>query len=217
MTVSSAHNKVKLQNIRDWNKLKNDNISSGSKLIVGFLIAPDAPAIAANNTVKEEPKKPVEIKSEEPQVTTEEKKIVKDEPKQQDTKPDAKKEDAKVIAPVTKPDVTTNMSGQGYFKLSFDQQVKSIPITKTETVTSGIFKTSSGLQDAKFYLLMDGVESGTVIRIINPENNRTIYAKVLGEMNGIRQNQGLNIRMSNSAASTLGIGDTEKFIVKINY
>jgi hypothetical protein len=66
-------------------------------------------------------------------------------------------------------------------------------------------------------MLIDDIPSGTVIRIINPDNNKAIYAKVLGEMNGIRQNQGLNIRISNTAASTLGIADTEKFIVKINY
>ena len=40
----------------------------------------------------------------------------------------------------------------------------------------------SGPQDAKYYLLADGVSSGTIIRVINPDNNKTIYAKVLGEI-----------------------------------
>ena len=58
---------------------------------------------------------------------------------------------------------------------------------------------------------------GTIIKIINPTNNNAIYAKVLGEMSGIRQNEGLNIRMSNAAAAALNISDQDKFIVKVNY
>jgi hypothetical protein len=109
------------------------------------------------------------------------------------------------------------MSGQGYFKAFFDQQVKQKPASKTETVTAGIFNTTNGLQDAKYYMLINKVTPGTIIRVINPENNRTIYAKVLGEMDGIRLNKGLDIRISNLAAATLGITDTDKFILRINY
>ena len=116
-----------------------------------------------------------------------------------------------------KTEINSVISGQGYFRSSFDEQIKSNPISRAETVTSGIFKMLSGGQEAKYYLLIDNVPSGTIVRIINPDNNKTVYAKVLGEMSGLRQNQGLNIRISNSAASTLGITDTEKFIVKINY
>jgi hypothetical protein len=105
----------------------------------------------------------------------------------------------------------------GYFKSSFEQQVKINPAIKNETVTSGIFKTISGWQDTKYYLLMDGVQPGTIIRIINPDNNKMVYAKVLGEMSGIRQNEGLNIRISNAAASALQIQEPDKFIVKVNY
>jgi hypothetical protein len=36
-------------------------------------------------------------------------------------------------------------------------------------------------------------------------------------MNGIRQNEGLDIRISNAAAASLGVTETDKFIVKVNY
>ena len=36
-------------------------------------------------------------------------------------------------------------------------------------------------------------------------------------MSGIRQNEGLNIRISNAAASALEIQEQDKFIVKIIY
>ena len=106
---------------------------------------------------------------------------------------------------------------QGYFKASFEQQVKINPVTKNETVTSGIFKTASGWSDANYYVLIDKVSPGTIVKVINPVNNKAIYAKVLGEMSGIRQNAGLDIRLSNAAASVLGITEQDKYIVKINY
>ena len=108
-------------------------------------------------------------------------------------------------------------ANQGYFKASFDKQIRQQPISKEQTVTSGVFKTASGWSDDKYYLLMDGIEPGTIVRITNPINKKIIYAKLLGEMSGLTQNQGLNIRISNAAASALEISDTDKFIVRLNY
>ncbi len=116
------------------------------------------------------------------------------------------KEEKKVLVP-----------GDGYFKNDFDQQLKIVPVSKDETVTSGIFKTTSGWSDAKYYLLIDKVSPGTIVKVINPSNNRSIYAKVLGEMAGIRQNEGYNIRISNAGAAALDINEQDKFIVKLSY
>ncbi|MBK8952620.1 MAG: hypothetical protein IPM85_10400 [Chitinophagaceae bacterium] len=109
------------------------------------------------------------------------------------------------------------VSENGYFKPHYSQQVRITPVSRTETVTAGIFKTSSGWQDMKYYLLIDKVPPGTIVKIINPGNGSAIYAKVLGEMSGIRQNQGLGIRMSNAAATALDIKETDKFVVQISY
>ena len=109
------------------------------------------------------------------------------------------------------------MPEQGYFKSHFELQVKKFPVSKEQTVTSGIFKTASGWQDAKYYLLIDAVQPGTIIKVINPTNNNVIYVKVLGVMNGIRQNEGFNIRISNAGATALGVTEQDKFIVKISY
>jgi murein DD-endopeptidase MepM/ murein hydrolase activator NlpD len=225
LKVSTVNNRVSMQSLRDWNKLANDNLSAGKKLIIGFLISNASPAVTIAAPAKEELKKPTEEKpqvktnTDKPVAKTEEvieKPVVK---KEEPKKEEPKKEEPKKAEPVVTVSQVTNdiMSGQGYFKSFFDQQTRSTPVSKTETVTSGIFKMLSGPQEAKYYLLMDGIPSGTLVRIINPENNKTVYAKVLGEMGGVRQNQGLNIRISNATASTLGIADTDKFIVKINY
>ena len=95
--------------------------------------------------------------------------------------------------------------------------MKAYPLSKDQTVTSGIFKITRGGKEAKYYALVDGIEPGTIIKVINPTNNKIVYAKVLGEMKGIRQNEGLDLRISDTAASALEISETDKFIVKLNY
>lgn len=209
--TSSANGNVTLVNLRNWNNLNNDNVKPGTKLIVGFLQTKEMPSVTI--TTKPKPEEPV-IKPEakpvvaEPKV--EEKPVVKTE-----EKPVVKMEEKPIVKTEEKP--VTATTDQGYFKSSFDQQVKGMPVSKNETVTSGIFKTASGWQDAKYYLLIDKISPGTIVKVINPANNKAVYAKVLGEMSGIRQNEGLNIRISNAAASVLEITELDKFIVKVNY
>jgi LysM repeat protein len=223
--ISSINNNVALANLRNWNNLNNDNLSSGTKLIVGFLKTTEIPSVTIttvvtqNDPVVKTEEKPVVTKTEEKPVEKVEEKPVVVTPKVEE-KPVVKTEEpVKVITPVVTKTEETHVTTveQGYFKGSFDQQVKASPLSKNETVTSGIFKTASGWQDAKYYLLIDKVSPGTIVKVINPTNNKAVYAKVLGEMSGIRQNEGLNIRISNSAASVLEIAEQDKFIVRVNY
>jgi LysM repeat protein len=209
----SANNKnVSITSLKLWNNLQGDKVKEDSKLIVGFLMSKEMPSITIKNKPKQE--EPV-VKVEEPVLT---KKEIKEEKKEAEAEIKAEKKDEKKdMPPAIKEEEKPVIEGQGYFKSSFDQQVKITPAVKNETVTSGIFKTESGWQDAKYYLLMDAVQPGTIVKVINPENNKAVYAKVLGEMSGIRQNEGFNIRISNAAAAALQIKEEDKFIVKVNY
>ncbi len=184
---------VPVENIKKMNRLNSDNVSVGTKLIVGYMISGDPAQVVAKTEVK--PAAPVVALKEEK----------KPEPKTVLVKP----EPVKTVA--------STVSANGYFKNEYEIQIKEQPQHKDLTVTSGIFKTTSGWQNAKYYMLMDDVDPGTIIMVTNPSNGKIIYAKVLGKMNGIRQNQGLNIRISNAAASVLEISETDKFIVKANY
>ena len=220
MTVSNKFNKVPLANLRTWNNLSGNEVKEDTKLIIGFVKSKELPSVNIANKPKqndriEEEHDLVEKVEEKPIVKTEEKpieKVVEKPVVKTEVQPEKVAE-----KPVVKPEEKTITSDNGYFKTYFDQQIKSTPISKNETVTAGIFKTVSGWQDTKYYLLIDKVLPGTIIKIINPTNNKAIYAKVLGEMSGIRQNEGLNIRVSNAAASVLQITEQDKFIVKVNY
>jgi len=218
LKISQKHNNVLLSNLREWNNLKSDVVSTGQKLIVGYVNATGQPpaTVAKSEAPKQEPvvSKPAPSNTEVKSDVAEK----KPEPiveKKQDVVAETKKPQQNTSSVSTNQQVA--IGGAGYFKGQFDQQSKKIGANKDLTVTSSIFKTTSGWQDAKYYALMDNVEPGTIIRVSNPDNNKAIFAKVLGEMSGIRQNQGLEVRISNAAASALNVSDTDKFIVKVNY
>lgn len=233
LKVSNANNKVTMQKLRDWNGLKSDALQVGQKLIVGYLVSKEMQTLVANapktpvkteepvakaEPVEEKPKTAPAIGSPtQPTQTPVKEEPKKEEPKKEEPKKEEpKKEEPKKVEPAPRQDKPVS-SEQGFFKTFYDQQIKQNPVSKNTTVTAGVFKTSSGWEDAKYYLLIDGVATGTIVQLINPDNNKAIYAKVLGEMNGIRQNQGLGIRISNAGAAALGVGDSEKFILKLIY
>lgn len=241
----SVKNKAQINNLRAWNDLTADNVSSGTKLIVGFLISnelkdkvvtitPKTPLAeeSVSNVKKQESsekkppvteskkeiteeesvsnvKKAEEQKKQTDPLITKEADIPKEEPKKVEPEP-------KKTEPVVKQPETIN-DGTGYFRNNFFQQIKTSPLTKEQTLTSSIFKTSSGWQDGKYYLLMNGVEPGTIVKITNPGNSKIVFAKVLYAMDKIRENQGVDIRISDAAASSLAVSETDKFILKVNY
>lgn len=216
--ISSSLNNVSAESLRGWNNITGDNISAGTKLVVGFLLTKEMPGIKipVSKNSSSKPAVAEKAESEPVKMAKETSEPVKPVDKIVTEKPVVEKtivEKPAVINESVRPDIT----GNGYFKAYFDQQVKINPVTKEATVTSGIFKTTSGWQDAKYYLLIDKVEPGTIVRVVNPTNNKAVYAKVLYGMEGIRQNLGLDIRISNAAASALEIAEPDKFIVKVNY
>ena len=236
----SAKSKAQIGNLKGWNNLTTDNVSAGTKLIVGFLITNEMQdkvvaitpkAVIVEESVsnvkkqetseKKEPvnetKKEVVVEESVSNVKKAEEQKKQTEPVVKETPPEVKEEAKKTEPPVVKPQGSMNEDGAGYFKNNFFQQVKIAPVTKDQTVTSSIFKTQSGWQDGKYYLLINGVEPGTIVKITNPSNSKTVYAKVLYSMDKIRENQGVDIRISDAAASSLAVSETDKFILKVNY
>ena len=222
--ISNSTNNISLQKLKEWNGLQTDNVSPGKKLIVGFLNSKEMTAVAINNSVKKQSTVAEPIHKSDKAAIEEKTNVTKqnqNDAVKNAVVPDNRQSETAVrmdpVSAVNRQPAGQEATEQGYFKTTFDIQAKRNPVSKNETVTSGIFKTNSGWQDAKYYLLIDKIPTGTIVKVINPANNKAVYAKVLGEMNGIRQNEGLDIRISNAAASSLGVSDTEKFIVKVNY
>ncbi len=214
--ISRNFNNVSVQSLRSWNGLPDDNIKAGTPLVIGFLISNELPSVTLGNGTaaegtKQEPARPVVQET----VVKPAVKETAPEPVIREAAPQTEPEKPEPVA--VKVETRPAPSQAGFFQSQFEKQNRQSPARRDETVTAGIFKTVAGWEDAKYYMLMDGVQPGTIIRISNPVNNKYVYAKVLGEMSGIRQNKGLNIRLSNAAAAALEIAEQDKFIVKIKY
>lgn len=227
LTSITAKYRTPINSLKGWNKVNDNNVPANSKLIVGFLITNElkdkvvtiSPMMIPQNEESVSNVKKAEEQKQKAAEVVKEPEPKKEEPKQEpEVKKEVVKEEPKKTEPVVvKQTEPVNNDGTGYFKNNFYQQVKISPLTKDQTVTSSIFKTATGWQDAKYYLLINGVEPGTIVKLTNPSNSKFVFAKVLYSMDKIRENQGVDIRISDAAAATLAVNETDKFILKVNY
>lgn len=121
-------------------------------------------------------------------------------------------EDNSNTQPVFIPPATAESSvNQGVFAGNFKT-------AGTEVSTSGeakTFKSESGWTDHKYFILMNDIEPGKVVKV-ESGNGNVIYAKVLWNLGGGRENRGLTYRINEAAAQTLGIADN-KFTISVSY
>lgn len=122
-----------------------------------------------------------------------------------------------------KPAVSTTTQSQysyrspsGYFLNSFQQQATVGKEHQLENPAYGIFKSSSGWQDGKYYVLMNGVLPGTIVKLSSNRTDKIVYAKVLGAVPQGKESEGLILRISNATASILGV-ETEGKISLVWY
>lgn len=203
--------------------------ANGLKKIVPA--AASATNAVAKNEKPADPKKE-EVKNEEPKKEDAKKDDVKkedskeakkEELKKEEPKEDAKKEiaspavdDAKTSSKTTAiqtsstDDATYSGYKGGYFKSMYNGTGKST------TGNAGVFRSTSGWKDGKYYALMNNVPVGTVIKVTNSSTNKSVFAKVLGQLPDMKESVGLTIRLSDAAAAELG-ADMGKFYVDIAY
>lgn len=103
---------------------------------------------------------------------------------------------------------------EGYFAHTYNQRIKDRAYQYL-TGDASIFKTINGWNDRKFYVLINEIIPGTIVRVTAP-NKKSICAKVLGPLPETKGAAGLMIRLSNAAASALGMDD-QRFLVSITY
>lgn len=126
-------------------------------------------------------------------------------------KEEAPKPAPKVVEKANQPKVQntevkpTVAGSNNYFATGFNQQSKEGKEQKLENPVYGIFKSSSGWQDGKYYILMNDVVPGTIVKLTVNETGKIIYAKVLGAVPPGKESEGMALRLSNAAASSLGI------------
>ncbi|MBG9376576.1 LysM peptidoglycan-binding domain-containing protein [Panacibacter sp. DH6] len=78
-----------------------------------------------------------------------------------------------------------------------------------------IFKTASGWNDKKYYVLMNEAPSGSIVKI-SASNGNVVYAKVLWRLDDMKENKGLQFRISEAAAAALNV-QGDKFPLSVQY
>lgn len=212
LDISKKFNNVPVKELRSWNNLKKDELTKGQEVVVGY-VAGEKTEIAAK-TEKPKTETAKVVKEEKPKA--EPKETIKTDKEIENAvaeKLTAKKEQEVTAKKTETPLAADNSS---FFKKAYEAQTNP-SLARQKDLQSGIFTTDKGWNDGKYYVLMDGVAAGTIVKISNPANNKSIYAKVLGQMRGISENEGYDVRISDSAAALLDYGNADNFTVKVTY
>ncbi len=216
--ISSNYNKVPLEQLKKWNNLSSDVVPNSTKLIVGYLKSdvqqmPETDVASAETKPSKSTQVVVNESAASKQTTAEVRNYTTTKPADDKTAPTTGKIQTEAnVFPVSRS--TINFNG-GIFKRLYDeQQVSKSPIT--ESGLSGVFKSTSGWKDGKYYCFNNNAPAGTILKITNNTNGKSVYAKVLDIIPDIAQNEGLVLHISNAAAEELGV-ITTRFDCSINY
>jgi hypothetical protein len=107
-------------------------------------------------------------------------------------------------------------NGEGTFHNDYLTQTDNGRKTRSASGMAGVFKSTSGWDNGKFYALMNNVERGTVVKVTNLSNNKVVFVKVLSDIADIKQNSGMAIVLSDAAVNQLGVF-TDRFTAELTY
>jgi len=214
--------------LKKMNGLSSDQVNAGTNLVIGYLLpsGESVVSLAASNPAKAAPEVVKPQKVEEKELVVEEK--TKKPAPPPEAVASASQTSAKIIQPATPvkvveetvepvkpvastPKSTTSLVAKpekSYFSSLFDQQSKEGKQQKLENSVYGVFKSTSGWQDGKYYVLMNNVVPGTVVKLVRKSTDKVVFAKVLGAVPPGKESEGMSLRMSNAAIAVLGLGET---------
>ena len=194
-----------------WNNISDEKISVGDKLIIGFLkvdktlsplavqgvgprAEPPSPKVEEKNEEPKIPAKPLEEKKTPPQTKLPNRDSIKQASVKKEEKPD--------------PEILSTYKGDGHFKEEYNTQTNSGKNIQKGTMKGGSFKSTSGWTDGKYYILVDGIERGTILQLLNTSNKKFIYAKVLAGIAETKPGAVEAFLISNAAAQQLGLSSS---------
>ncbi len=174
--------------IKEWNQLKSETLKDGDMVVVGYL-GGNEPLANTNSAV-----------------------VL---PSMAASTPVAAAPAAVEVAPVKQvvaiPQVT---AAEGYYAAQFSAALPAQQLLEISG-TGGLFKSITGWNDNRYYVLINDVEPGSIVRI-TVNQVKFICARVLGPIPDNKPNKGLLVRLSNAAATALGISEMI-FTATVNY
>ena len=174
--------------IKEWNQLKSETLKDGDMVVVGYL--------GAN----------------EPLVNTPSAVAL---PSMVASTPVAAAPTAVEAAPVKQVVAIPQVSAaEGYYAAQFSAALPAQQLLEISG-TGGLFKSITGWGDKRYYVLMNEVVPGSIVRI-TVDQVKYICARVLGPIPDNKSNKGLLVRLSNAAAAALGVSEM-MFTATVNY
>jgi hypothetical protein len=105
-------------------------------------------------------------------------------------------------------------AAEGYYAAQFSAALPAQQLLEISG-TAGLFKSITGWSDKRYYVLMNEVVPGSIVRI-TVDQVKYICARVLGPIPDNKPNKGLLVRLSNAAAAALGVSEMI-FTATVNY
>lgn len=212
--------------IKRWNQLRNEQLNAGSSLVIGFLRA--SVALPAEQTVAAVAASPAQTADKPAVVPTQPAEKPAVVAVQTATKPVAVPAQASVkpaplppvkeTPPAPRPQEQKPVAGTtGQFSALYDQQSKEGKQQILENPVYGVFKSTSGWQDGKYYVLLNNVVPGTIVKINCKTTGKQLYAKVLGAVPAGKESEGMAMRMSNASQAALGIAEGALVNVELSW
>jgi LysM repeat protein len=191
---------VTVDDLKQWNNLPDDNIHFGQKLIVK-----GESTLPANTTAVAQQQQ-VDSSQNVQQQTASTDSIQINSATESTAQSDAAKttENTDANNNSSNNSIFTDASAAmaaGYFEKDFTK----LADIKSMTGTAMTFNSTSGWNDKKYYILVNGISSGSIVKV-STANGKSIYAKVLWSLDE-KGTDGLSFRVSDAAAFALGITD----------
>jgi hypothetical protein len=173
--------------IKEWNQLKSETLKDGDMVVVGYLSGNELPTKTSADAL------PSTVASTPVPATP------------------AEVEAAPVKQVGAIPQVT---AAEGYYAAKFSAALPTQQLLEISG-TGGVFKSITGWGDKRYYVLMNEVVPGSIVRI-TVDQVKYICARVLGPIPDNKPNKGLLVRLSNAAAAALGVTEM-MFTATVNY
>ncbi|MBV9961985.1 MAG: LysM peptidoglycan-binding domain-containing protein [Parafilimonas sp.] len=214
-SISKKYN-VSVDQLKSWNHLSGNNANIGTLLIISDK---GNDKLAGAQTQKQRVETVTATQQTTQPITGNNQIKQTDETAnnnaaiQQDIKDQTAIQTETVINTQTTGQTSINYSGRGFFAADFKERKR-----KEMQNISGIsktFKTTSGWSDGKYYILANDIEPGTIVKV-TADNGNTVFAKVLWNMGDLKDNAGINFRISNATAAALH-EETSSFNLSVSF
>ena len=174
--------------IKEWNQLKSETLKDGDMVVVGYLSGNEQPTNTPSAAILPTMVASTPVAAAQVPV-----------------------EAAPVKQVVAIPQVS---AAEGYYAAQFSSALPTQQLLEISG-TGGLFKSITGWGDKRYYVLMNEVVPGSIVRI-TVDQVKYICARVLGPIPDNKPNKGLLVRLSNAAAAALGVSEM-MFTATVNY